>query len=177
MSENEQLNRIESILESFHTSLTVDGGVLRVGLKDLLDINGQTAMSGEVIGILRNQVQALAEVLYMLLGREIENSKQLVAIVADIAAVRVIVEALAHTRSAGIVQDAEAARLRILAAQAIQLGELATQVLAAQTLLKDARVDERAKIKRAVHEAQVEIAAAASDAREVIAQAQTAEET
>lgn len=160
--------QITAVLLALEERLTDPEGQLQYAYRDLLRTYGLVAQLAEVATEQREQIQAMADILSMLLGRVIEHNRATIAHGVAVQSMYLTLEAIARAQGADIAQEAADARDLLHEAAAAQLAELEQHAEAARLLLRTARMDARAIVKHAVGQAQDEIAAAASDARDVL---------
>jgi len=163
---SETTPQIVAILQAIEEDIHDPEGQLQHALHDILRIYGLTAQLAEVVTEQREQIQALAEVITMMHGRMIEHDRRSIALGVSIQSMHLLIEANNQT----IAQQASAARALLHEAAAAQLAELEAHAEMARGLLRVARMDAIKVVQRAVHDAQDEIASAASDARDTLAE-------
>jgi hypothetical protein len=153
-----RLSVIEAILLAHKVLWTDPDSQIGMAFRDLLNIRGMVAMSGEVIGNQRDQILALSDVMAMMLGRQIEHDRRAIHEYADIHALAELAHAMAPSQIA--TQAAEARSLLQEEARA-QLVELEAHAIAARKLLRIAKMD-----------AQLEVTDEATIARGIVGEAQ-----
>jgi hypothetical protein len=130
---------------------------LRQGLYDLLRTYGIVAQSAEMTGHQHEQLQALAEVITILLGRVIEHDKRAVQSFVNTVTILGLVRTLADTIGdpAGSIAQAAAEALALLNTEAdVQIDVIEAEAARARTLLRVAQSTARADLADAVATAQ-----------------------
>lgn len=138
---------------------------------DALRSYGMIAQISEVLGIQRDQIQALADTMAIYLGKLIEHDRRMIDHHDTMLG---LLRGLAHGIGATeIAQHAEDARAILQAEADARLAEIELSADEARALLSVARMDARAVVRAAVDRAQDEIAAAAEAARAALANEET----
>lgn len=139
---------------------------------DTMRIYGITAQTGEVVSNERDQIQALADVINMMLGRVLEHDRRAIHTAAAIDGLLLLVQAMAP---ADVALAAADARALILTERQAQLAELAAHEQMQRDLLKIARMDEREYLGTAAADAREVVTEAAQQARHDLASEQRIE--
>jgi hypothetical protein len=172
MTDPSQLDRIEALINRLHTIATDPDGRVQLAQTDALRAYGMAAMTGEVLSILRDQVQALAETMVLLHAQLIILNRASIQNALVTQSNHVIIDALAQGMPAvDIAAQADAARTLLYEAAQAQLIELEAHASAAKRLLRMARMDARAVVEDAANQAKDDLAAATQTAITVIEQA------
>lgn len=165
--------QITAVLRAIEERLTDPGGQLQQAYHDLLRTYGLTAQLTEVVTQQREQIQALSEAMAIYLGRMIEHDRRMIAQHDTMLS---LLHGLAHGIGATeIAQHADEARAVLQAEADARMAAIELSADEARELLKIARMDALKIVKRAVNAAQDEIAHAAEEAREALANEDTTE--
>lgn len=149
--------------------LTDPEGRAQQSQNDTLRSYGLIAQVGEIMGIQRDQILALADAISVLVSRFVEHDRKVATQHADILN---RLEALATgVGQAEIAAQAAEARAKLRVAEEERMAELALAEDRARELLSIASMDAIGVVQKAVHRAQAEIAKAAATQQNVITDA------
>lgn len=160
---------IEERLTEMQATANDPAGRVQQSQNDTLRAYGLIAQVGEITGIQREQILALADAIAVLVSRFVEHDRKVAAQHADILN---RLEVLAHgVGQAEIAAQAAEARAKLHAAEEERMAELAHAEDRAKELLSIASMDAIGVVQKAVQRAQAEIARAAAIEQDVITEA------
>lgn len=168
----ERLAALEGIISAQAALMDDPESILRHALHDLLRIYGLVAQLAEMAGNQHEQIQALADVMNMMLGRTIEHDRRAIHMATEQHTTALMVQAMAST---DLVTAARAARALIETEALAQLAELAAHEQLARNRLRIARMDEREYLGTAAADAREVVTEAAQQARHDLASEQRIE--
>lgn len=156
------LRAIEERLTALIDAEIDPAGRTQQSQNDTLRTYGIAAQIAEVIGIQRDQIQALADTMSVYLAKVITHDRRMIAQHAEMLS---MLEALAHgVGMREIAMDAEAARAKLQSDADERLADIAHAEDRARELLSIARMDAIGDVRAALNRAEAEIAKAATAA-------------